>query len=520
MGDEVGVRTVRNLMRSAGARAARALASKLVDRDYYLARNGDVAAAGMDPTEHFARYWHHPPVRSPNARAEPWLFALAPLVALGLRIAGRDRADVLDYFRQRINDISGEDRPFQLRLCLTIARLLARRPTLAVTTALGRPLSVARVVSDRPSWVKLTPIAQEARLEFRDPPILLSDLPRTSRRISVPALWCATIRDAAVFGAAEVAAHGHLVVHEPAADPRLRYATRQCNFVTNCYPAPHGKVLARLPEVGEQNLERAVLLGGRGGENYFHFLIEYLTKGYVIERMPELDEVPLLVPAELYPQEVEALAQVLPGRSVVRRRTGARIDVGTLHLPSVMSYVPDDPTIPFWHASAANEDSLRWLRERVLSGEETTVCKETRIYLARSAGRNIVNAEEVAGVFRRHGFVVLDPAKLSFAEQVATFRAATHIAGPVGAAFTNLVFASPAARVMGIVSPFLVHFSLFAHLARFSRCTYYALPGMRPDFRPGLEERRNPVSLTHGAFHVDIGYLERALGRFLAPRGS
>ncbi|MCJ2054942.1 glycosyltransferase family 61 protein [Methylobacterium sp. J-070] len=500
------------------ARAAQVLASKLVDPDYYLARNGDVAASGMDPIEHFAQYWHYPPVRAPNARAEPWIFTLSPLVALGLRAAGRDRADVLDYLRQRINDLSGESRPIQLRLCLAVARFLARRPTPAVTAALGRPLGVARIVSDRPGWIERTPVADETTLTFRDPPILPSSTPGETRRIAVPALWCATIRDAAVFGAAEVMARDHLVVHEPAADPRLRYATRQCNFVTNCYPVQRGKILARLPDAAEQTLERAILLGGRGGENYFHFLIEYLTKGHVIERLPELDGVPLLVSAELYPQEIEALGRVLPGRPVIRRRTGARIDVETLHLPSVMSFVPDDPAIPFWRAAAANPDSLRWLRDRVLAGENDTVRKDTRIYLGRSGGRNIGNAEEVAEVFRRHGFVVLDPARLSFAEQVAMFRSATHIAGPVGAAFANLVFASPGARVMGIISPFAVRFSLFAHLARFAGCTYDVLPGIRPDYRAGMEERGNPISVTHGAFGVDTDYLERALSQFLAPR--
>ena len=511
---------VKNLMRSLSTRAAHALASKLVDPTYYLARNSDVAASGMDPIEHFALYWHYSPIRSPNARAEPWIFALAPLAALILRAVGHDRADVLDYLRQRINDISGEDHPVQLRLCLAVVRFLARRPTPAVTASLGRPLGVARVVTDRPSWVELTPIADETTFEFRDPPILLASAPETTRRITVPALWCATVQDAAVFGSAEVAARDHLVVHEPAADPRLGYATRQCNFVTNCYLAHSGKVLARLPDAAEQTLDRAVLLGGRGGENYFHFLIEYLTKGHIIERLPELDGVPLLVSAELYPQEMEALGRVLPGRAVVWRRTGARFDVGNLHLPAVMSYVPDDPAIPFWRASAVNADSLRWLRDRVLAGEGGAVRKETRIYLGRSGGRNIGNAAEVAEVFRRHDFVVIDPARLSFAEQVAIFRSATHIAGPVGAAFANLVFASPGARVMGIISPFAVRFSLFANLARFSGCTYDALPGIRPDFQPGMEGRCNPVSVTHGAFRVDIRYLERALGRFLAPQDS
>ena len=494
----------------------RALAACLVDPAYYVAHYADVARAGIDPVCHFAQNWHRSPIRSPSARAEPWIFVLSPVAALVLSLAGRDRADVLDCLRKRINDLSGEGRGLRLWFCLAVARLVARRTTRpAVAAGLGKRQPVVRVDTRRPDWIRLTPVAEAADFTFSDPLILLSDEPAVSRRITRPALWCAAIPDATVFGAAEVSARNTFVVHEPAADPALGYASRQCNFVTPCFPKRSQTVLARIPTVAARCLDQAVLLGGRGGENYFHFLIEYLTKGYIIEKLSELDGIPLLVSAELHPQEREALARVLPERPIVPRPTGARFDVSTLHVPSVMSFVPDDPSVPFWQASAVNGASLRWLRERVLAGCTPARDRADRIYLARTGARNIVNAEEVAAVFRRHGFTVIEPGRLSFAEQVETFQSATYIAGPVGAALSNLVFATPGSRVMGIISPFTVRFSMYASLARFAGCTYFAHPGVRSDYRPGLEDRRAALAVTHGSFHVDVTHLERALRAFL-----
>ncbi|MGU3665040.1 glycosyltransferase family 61 protein [Methylobacterium sp. A49B] len=501
-------------LQSSQRRIARALADRLVDPAYYLARNPDVAAAGIDPVEHYASYWHCAPLRSPSARIEPWLFALSPIAALLLRFASRDRADILNYLRQRINDISGEDRGLQLKFCLAVARYLSKRPTPAVFDALGQPFHLARICTEKPDWIYVVPIAAEGTFEFREPPVVLSDRIGTLRQVPLPALWCATVQDASVFGSAEVIAENTFIIHEPAADPTLRLATRQCDFTTNCYSPLANKILARFPAATQTTLKEAVLLGGRARNNYFHFLIEYLTKGYVIEQFPQMNDLPLLVTADLHPQEMEALGQVLPGRPIIQRQPGTRIDVETLHLPSVMTYVPDDPTVPFWRSSAVNANSLHWLRNRVLAGHGEFRTRQTRIYLCRKGARNIINAQEVADTFVRHGFTLIDPAGLSFGEQVDLFRSATHIAGPIGAAFSNLVFASPGARILGIVSPFTVQFSLFASLARFAGCTYYALPGDGPGCPAGSTDKRKPLSVTHGSFPVDMVYLERALNLF------
>ena len=72
-----------------------------------------------------------------------------------------------------------------------------------------------------------------------------------------------------------------------------------------------------------------------------------------------------------------------------------------------------------------------------------------RLYIKRPPGaiRPIANQAELEELARAHGYFVIDPATLSFAEQIGMFRDADHVLGPMGAALTNTVFMRPGARV-------------------------------------------------------------------------
>jgi capsular polysaccharide biosynthesis protein len=498
-------------------RAALRIARRLVDPAFYRARNPDVAAAGVDPVVHYARHWSAPPLRAPNEKLEAWIYRWSPLLVLALALRGRDRPDVIDCFRYRINALATRrGSTLQLRFALALARVLARRRSRAQSggrdTGLGAPYPVVRIGQDAVPWITHTVVAKAGQFTFADPEIALADRPPTPRAVPRPELWNAEIRDASIFGFSQIVSHAAFVVYEPEADPRLRYTSRQCEFVITCFGARGDRVLARVPQEAEDVIDEGILLIGRCGANYFHFLIEYATKGYIIERMSIPDDVPLILTADLFPQELEALRRLFPGRPFVVRQHGRRLDVRKLHVPSLMTYMPDTPDISFWEVAAVNDASLSWLRTRVLGDAETGHTDGSqKIYLGRSAGRNITNAAEVEAVFRRHGFAIVNPAQLSFAQQVDMFRTARCIAGPIGAAFANLVFAAPGALVLGIVSPFAVQFSAFASLATFAGCRYVAVPGQHDAFRPGHEDDRQSLTLTHGDYRVDVGYLTRVL---------
>lgn len=497
------------------------IARRVVDKDYYLARNPDVAAAGIDSIVHYVRHWSKAPLRAPNEKLEAQIYIWSPILVLIVASLGSDRQDIMDCFRYRINQLATR-RGFglQLRFVLALARFLAGRRLTGSrqgsrSGGLGSTFPVVRIGQDLVPWIKFDLVAEVGVFAFTDPEVALAQQPPTARRIPLPELWNAEVLDASIFGFTQIVSHSTFVVYEPEADPKFRYTSRQCEFVITCYGVKGDRVLARLPPDADRTIEEGILLIGRCGANYFHFLIEYATKGYIIDNISIPTNVPLILTADLFPQELEALKLLFPERVFVIREHRKRLDVKRLHIPSVMTYIPDTPDVAFWEVAAVNHASLSWLRTTVLSRVETLSAAVSRkIYLGRSAGRNITNAAEVEAVFRSHNFEIVNPAQLSFAQQVEVFRSARCIGGPIGAAFANLVFATPGTNVFGIVSPFSVQFSTFASLAAFAECHYLAIPGKHLLFHPGCEKKRQSLELTHGDYSVDADYLDRVLNAY------
>jgi hypothetical protein len=78
-----------------------------------------------------------------------------------------------------------------------------------------------------------------------------------------------------------------------------------------------------------------------------------------------------------------------------------------------------------------------------------------RLYVSRAdvSYRRIANEPEVVALLTAHGFEVIVPGQLPFAGQVAAFRDASHVVGPHGGAFGNLIFCAPGTRVLEVFHP-------------------------------------------------------------------
>jgi capsular polysaccharide biosynthesis protein len=78
-----------------------------------------------------------------------------------------------------------------------------------------------------------------------------------------------------------------------------------------------------------------------------------------------------------------------------------------------------------------------------------------RLLLSRAdmTYRRIANEPELAELLCARGFEVLVPGRLPFAEQIAAFRDASHIVGPHGGAFGNLLFCAPGTHVLETFHP-------------------------------------------------------------------
>ncbi|MDT4919029.1 MAG: hypothetical protein QOH89_3729 [Pseudonocardiales bacterium] len=197
----------------------------------------------------------------------------------------------------------------------------------------------------------------------------------------------------------------------------------------NPYPPPPARIGGRLG-----------VLAQRGDGNYYHFLMDVLTKIGVLEQAPAVAPPDVwYVPAHA-PFQRELLDLFGIG-------TGQRIDAAEqLHVQADCLVVPGPPAMteknPPW--------AVAFLRGRLLPHVDTSGPRRN-LYVTRGPSannRSIVNEAEVVDLLDQHDFEHVDPGTMSVADQIRTFATANIIVAPHGAALANIIFASPGSTLV------------------------------------------------------------------------
>ena len=97
-------------------------------------------------------------------------------------------------------------------------------------------------------------------------------------------------------------------------------------------------------------------------------------------------------------------------------------------------------------------EACTYLRQ-LYSNEIQEQREPVNIYIQRLSGRKISNEAEIISFLDTLNFQVINPEKLSVAEQARIFSNARMVAGAHGAGLTNIVFCRPGAVVVDLFSP-------------------------------------------------------------------
>lgn len=132
-----------------------------------------------------------------------------------------------------------------------------------------------------------------------------------------------------------------------------------------------------------------------------------------------------------------------------------------------------------------------------------------RIYLSRRLGttyrpdyRPLINEAMVEEVFRRHGYAVVYPETLGFADQIGLFRQASHIAGPSGSGMLNAIFSEPGTKILDMES---FHYTVRQH------AKIYSSTGKDYAFLFGAIDTRGGRPLHIAPWEVSAELLDKAL---------
>ena len=210
-------------------------------------------------------------------------------------------------------------------------------------------------------------------------------------------------------------------------------------------------------------LENVFVLGGTS--NYYHLLMDYLPRLIFLKLLPRLQDIPVVFDKTLSESNQNiisiALNQIgLAGTQILM--PVPRNEVFRMHNSFVPSLIWPQTAVSIW------EQYLKPTVQRQGPDRIFVIRKNVR-------RRELINQEEVAHNLQSLGFVSVDPANLTFKEQVQIFSNARIVIGVHGAGLTNLLFSPPGGHLIDLQTGPLQPF--FRGLAQAKRFGYTALKG-------------------------------------------
>jgi len=223
------------------------------------------------------------------------------------------------------------------------------------------------------------------------------------------------------------------------------------------------------------HLEKGIFLGGNGSFNYYHWMIEILPK---LQYLSAIDQngyygFPLLVSEDVYKIKTyrEALNFIVTDRPVIILNKDKAYRVSNLLYINAPNNNPFNLRHNEKYRTAdflTNSSSINFMRNTLMLDmvPPSDVKGNHKIFLARGNDRRNYNQDEIFEIFKERGFKRATLGELSLKEQITLISNAGIIAGPTGAAWTNLIFCREGTKCLCWMAEEYGEFSAFSNLAK------------------------------------------------------
>lgn len=278
---------------------------------------------------------------------------------------------------------------------------------------------------------------------------------------------------------------------------------------------PFHKELVRFKGQHSGSIQSGISLLGSATSNYVHWLTETLPKLALINEIDVYRDLPYLIDAGLHPNILESVQHFNnSGRQLIQIKRDEIFAVDRLIAISPVAYVPFD----FHHGIKAEKidinpgtalyspDALQRVRDFLVARLGDATAPKKKLFLRRTGkSRPMDNAIEIEALVLAHGFEIIEPETLSFAQQVCLFSSTELIVSQGGAALGNILFAPTGCHVIVLTtwSPYTIHY-YFANLAAVlgQRCTLIMCEPVQSELGPHR---------AHMGVNVPIPILKKAI---------
>ncbi|MDB5086963.1 MAG: Capsular polysaccharide biosynthesis protein [Mucilaginibacter sp.] len=188
------------------------------------------------------------------------------------------------------------------------------------------------------------------------------------------------------------------------------------------------------------------VINASGASMYYHWMFDILPRikllndaGFTFEKINHY----VIDYREISFQD-EALAAV----GITKEKISIASEVFDYHIVAERLIVPSLPS----RLDEVSADACAFLRDTFLK-EEANSRFGRKLYLKRTGKREVINGAALERYLLDAGFEIIQCEQFTIKEQAAIFNNADILVGPHGAAFSNVVFCMPGAKVVELFSP-------------------------------------------------------------------
>lgn len=246
----------------------------------------------------------------------------------------------------------------------------------------------------------------------------------------------------------------------------------------------HSDFLAKIKNLPlKKYTENAIYLGGTFTTNYYHFLIDILSKVEFLNVIPNYKNLTIVLDISI--QENKNLKNL--AEFFLKDFDKVYIDNSHYHQFNKLWYISAiNPTIPNvvegtkFEASFTkiSPDSISYLRKICLHNfdlKQVNVKSVSKVFIARRSVYRKYNELELLEISKKHGFEPIYFEDLNIHEQIFIMRNADYIIGSSGAAWTNLLFTKENSKGLMWLGTVWGDFSVFSTLAKLVDFTLYTM---------------------------------------------
>jgi hypothetical protein len=275
------------------------------------------------------------------------------------------------------------------------------------------------------------------------------------------------------------------------------------NNFTHCY-------VRNTQDIEVETIDEGFLLTGRSSHNWFHALFEYMPRLLYYQK---LNNIPLLVSSEINPRVKEVLDIFDVSKNIKFLFPHKSYRVRNLVVPKSVGFITDDPDLDWKDSNNLNINLIKQFYSELKSRVPTNNFSSDKVYAVRNSSiRNILNYEDVDYIAQKFGYIKIDFAKLTLADQINLMRNVTHVIAPAGAFMANFPFLQKGAKVLSIISKHNQKALILPTIASVFGLNFFQFLG-KSSYWDILKSNSNSERI-HLSYRVNMRDFDKSVGHF------